>query len=65
MQQIRYVTFYHRWSKQCLLLSFIQEHLNEEKEYEGPTAEEIRIAKEIKKGKTGYTAGRKDENSME
>lgn len=25
----------------------------------GPTAEEIRIVKEIKKGKTGYTAGRK------
>ena len=31
----------------------------------GPTAEEIRTVKEIKKGKTGYTSGRKDENSME
>lgn len=35
------------------------------KNNKGPTAEEIRITKEIKKGKTGYTAGRKDENSME
>lgn len=49
-----------------VIWSFIQEHLNEEKRIcKGPTAEEIRIAKEIKKGKTGYTAGRKDENSME
>lgn len=40
--------------------------MNEEKRIcKGPTAEEIRIVKEIKKGKTGYTAGRKDENSME
>ena len=49
-----------------VIWSFIQEQLNEEKRIcKGPTAEEIRIVKEIKKGKTGYTAGRKDENSME